>query len=143
MGGKNKFGIVGDSIASDMADEGITWLRADNAQILGRQQVHKRLELDIDGEPQVHIFNDCDNFWRTIPQLREHEKNPEEIISKNVEDHIYDETRYFFMFKPLRPKLQLQPDIGSFQHTRRKLIKAKKLAARTGMGLEKAYGMVR
>ena len=89
--GKRNFGVVGASIADDMAKEGIHWLQADNDHLLGRQQVHKRLELDEKGNPQIRIFYGCKDFWRTMPLLREHGSNPEDIEKKDAEDHIYDE----------------------------------------------------
>ena len=143
MGGKNKFGLVGDSVATDMSKEGINFLRADNDQLQGRQQVHKRLMLDDKGDAQIYVFNTLKHFWRTMPMLREYEKNPEILESKQVEDHIYCVLRYFCMFKPLIPKTHKKPDTGSFQSERRRLIKAKKLAARTGVSLQQAYGRVR
>jgi len=141
--GKRNFGVVGASIADDMSKEGIHWLQADNDHILGRQQVHKRLELDEKGNPQICIFYGCKDFWRTMPLLREYEGNPEEIESKDTENHIYDEVRYFSMFKPVKPKPQIISDAGTFKAERRKLIKARQLSARTGISLAEAYGKVR
>ena len=143
MGGKNKFGLVGESVASDMAKEKVNFLKADNDQIQGRQQVHKRLMLDDKGDPQIFVFNTLENFWRTMPLLREYEKNPEVLDSKRVEDHIYCVLRYFCMFKPTRPRKTAAPDKGSFQSERRRLINAKRLAAKTGISLTAAYGRIK
>lgn len=143
MGKGKNFGIIGGSVGEDMASEGIQWVEADNDRILGRQQVHKRLELDEKGNPQVMISEKCEDFWRTMPQLREYEKNPEDIESKDVEDHIYSETRYFCMMKPVAPKPKPREDHGSFQAERRRLIKARQMAALRGISLQDAYGRVR
>ena len=79
----------------------------------------------------------------TLPQLRELERDPEQIENKDVEDHIYDEVRYFFMFRPLIPRHTVAPDLGSFQAARRKHIAAKRLVGRTGMNLTQAYSRIR
>ncbi len=141
--GKKNFGVVGGSVAEDMAAEGIHFLQADNDRLLGRQQVHKRLELDEQGDPQIFISLHCKDFWRTIPLLREYEGNPEDIESKNVEDHIYSEVRYMCMFKPTKAKHQQPNDLGSFQAERRKLINARKLASQRGISITDAYGRIR
>lgn len=143
MGKGKTFGIIGGSVAEDMANEGIHWLKADNDHIQGRAQVHKRFELDEDKNPQVFISVGCNDWWRTMPLLRESERNPEEIESKNVENHCYDETRYMFMFRPMKPKHIDKPDIGSFQAERRKYIKAKQLSKRHGIDITSAYGRIR
>ena len=141
--GKKNFGVVGKSVADDMSAEGVHFLRADNERILGRQQVHHRLSLDDKGDPQILIFNNCTHFWRTMPLLRESSYNPEDIEDKNVEDHIYSVLRYFCMFKPLQARVKKKDDVGSFQYERRKYIKAKQLASRTGMSMSQAYGRMR
>lgn len=138
-----KFGVVGGSVAEDMAAEGVHFLQADNDRILGRQQVHKRLELDERGDPQIMVSVECKDFWRTMPLLREYHGNPEDIESKHVEDHIYSEVRYMCMFKPAKPKLQEPNTFNTFQHERKKLIKARQLATRRGISLADAYGRVR
>lgn len=143
MGKGKTFGVIGGSVAEDMANEGIHWLKADNDHIQGRSQVHKRFELDEDKKPQVLVSVQCQDWWRTMPLLREAERNPEEIESKNVENHCYDETRYMFMFKPVKPRHQPKSDIGSFQAERRKYIKARQLAVRYGIDITTAYGRVR
>ena len=142
LGGK-KMGIVGSSPAEDMGKEGVHFIQADNNRLLGRQSVHKRLELDTEGNPQVYIFKNCLDFWRTMPLLKEFENNPEEVENKGVEDHVYSEFRYFCMFRPTRPVEKPREDIGSFQAERRKLIKARQLASLRGIGLAEAYGKVK
>ena len=141
--GKGNFGVIGGSPAEDMANEGVHFLQADNDELRGRSQVHKRLELDEKGEPQVLISLHCKDFWRTMPLLREKETNPEEIEDKGTEDHIYKEVKYFCMFRPSKPKQIVKQDLGSFQAERRRLIQAKKIASRRGMSLADAYSRVR
>ena len=86
-----KDGSLGISVFDEMCAEGVVWIKADNDRLLGRQQFHKRLEVDEDGKPGLYIFQTPENedsFWRTIPMLREYERNPEEIEEK-CEDHCF------------------------------------------------------
>ncbi len=142
----------GPTIQEDMANEGVFFLKADNDRLQGKMQVHKRLkieeEIDIEtGEvisehPQVYVFNDQENFWRTIPQLYESMKNPEDIDT-DQEDHIYDDFRYMCMARPVKPKKVERIPTGSFQSERTRLIKAKKYAKRHGISLGMAYNRIR
>jgi hypothetical protein len=138
-----KTGIIGPSVADEMSEEGIHWLRGDNDRILGKQQLHSRLAPDDDGKPSIFIFSTCEDWWRTIPLLREHPTNPEDVDHKDAEDHCYDETRYMCMFRQQRPKVKVRADVGSFQAERRRYINAKKMALQRGMSINQAYGMVR
>lgn len=143
MGKGKSLGVVGTSPAEDMMKDGVHFMQADNDRLRGRQSVHKRLELDSEGNPQIYIFRDCLDFWRTMPTLKEYEGNPEQIENKGVEDHIYSETRYMCMFRPAKAKDRPREDIGSFQAERTKLIRARQLATLRGIGLAEAYGKVR
>ena len=149
---KHKYGIKGPSVHEDMAGQGLFFIKADNDRIQGKMQVHKRFEIETDvdestGEvlkesPRFYCFNDCKEFWRTFPLLRESSKNPEDVETEQ-EDHIYDETRYAFMFRPLKPKRINQVPPGSFAAERQKLIRAKRYAKRHGVSLHQAYGKIR
>jgi hypothetical protein len=48
------------------------------------------------------VWRTCPNFCKQIPQLTIDPENPEDIITKHVEDHLYDPARYTLMIK--RPK---------------------------------------
>jgi hypothetical protein len=48
------------------------------------------------GTPMLTVFSTCYNFIRTIPMLTPNPKHPEDVDT-NLEDHIYDETRYALM----------------------------------------------
>jgi hypothetical protein len=131
---------VGPSVAEEMAREGIHWLPGDNDRILGKHQFHSRLRKDEEGLPMVLISEECEHWWRTIPEIRESPLNPEDVDT-DQEDHIYDETRYFFMFRPLRPQVQVQgPPAGSFMAERQKYIQAKRYAEKRGISMSQAYG---
>lgn len=142
----------GPTIQEDMASEGAFFMKADNDRLQGKMQVHKRLKLDeeIDQETGellseralLRIFNNHKHFWRTIPNLREDHRNPEDIDT-DQEEHIYDELRYACMARPIRPKKVERIPVGSFRATRKRLINAKEYARRHGTSLEVAYSRVR
>lgn len=142
----------GVTILEDMQRERVMFIKADNDRMHGRQQVHKRLRLseEVDTEtgeviaenPVFQAFNSCKGFWRTMPNLAEDEKNPEDIDTKQ-EDHPYDCVRYMCMARPVRPKKVSRIPQGSFQAERNRLIKAKKYAKRHGVSLDVAFSRVR
>ena len=74
-----------------------------------------------------------------MEMLREDENNPEDVVKKDIEDHLPEMTRYACMTRPMRPKSPLMQDAGSFQAERRKYIKAKQYAARKGISITDAY----
>ena len=142
----------GPTIFDDFATEGVYFTKADNDRLHGKQQVHKRLKIESEineetGEiiaeyPSIRIFNNCKEFWRTMPSLQEDSRNPEDIDTTQ-EDHIYDEFRYMCMARPLTPKKQYRVPSGSFQAERNKLINARKYAKRHGVSITTAYNRVR
>lgn len=83
---------------------GVTFRKGDNTRMPGKMQVHERLRFDDDGRPMMYIFSNCTDFIRTIPTLCYDEHKVEDIDTAG-EDHIYDETRYFLMSRPLAPKI--------------------------------------
>lgn len=137
-----KSGIVGPSVIDEMQQEGITWLKADNNRILGKQQVHLHLALDEKGDPHMQVFNNCEHWWRTMPLIYEDPKNPEDVDT-DQEDHSYDAFRYFVMSYSLQPKKKPENLVGTFQYEVNKYKKAKKYAINHGVSLNQAYGAVR
>lgn len=83
---------------------GVTFRKGDNTRMPGKMQLHERLRFDEDGRPMMYIFSTCTDFIRTIPTLCYDEHKVEDIDTAG-EDHIYDETRYFLMSRPLAPKI--------------------------------------
>lgn len=135
--------MIGPSVAEEMIQEGIYFLPADNDRNLGKSQFHSRLRLNEDGSPNVKISLDCEDWWRTIPDLREDPINPEDVDTKQ-EDHCYDETRYFFMFRPMKPKYPRKEfPAGSFQSERKRYIMAKRYATRYGTSMNDAYNRIK
>lgn len=93
---------TGESIAETAAKHGVYFQKGDNKRIPGWMQFHYRLAFDENGIPMCYIFNTCKHFIRTIPTLQYSETVPEDLDTKQ-EDHIADETRYFFMSRPIKP----------------------------------------
>jgi hypothetical protein len=92
--------------------------------------------------PRFVAFNNCKHWWRTMLNLREDPKRPEDVDT-DQEDHMYDTTRYAFMSRPIVPKKYDPVPQGTFAAERRRYIRAKKYAQRHGVSLEAAYGRVR
>ena len=104
----------GESIADKMApgfygrQRGITFDPADNTRLSGKMEIHERLRFDENGRPKMYIFNTCDDWIRTVPNLPYSTKKTgarkHEDIDTDAEDHDYDATRYFLMEHPLAAK---------------------------------------
>lgn len=135
----NKTGIMGPSPAEEMGREGIHFIKADDARVIGWQQMHHRLAVDEEGLPWFYARKDLEHFWRTMANLQEDPNRPEDAVRKDIEDHIAEMCRYACMTRPMRPKRALESDAGSFQAERRKYIKMKQFAARKGISLDAAY----
>lgn len=82
---------------------GVTFRKGDNTRLPGKMQLHERLKFDEEGRPMLYVFENCREFIRTIPSLVYDTKRPEDINTAG-EDHIYDETRYFLMSRPIAPR---------------------------------------
>jgi len=138
----------GVTIYEDMLGQGVVFVKADNDRLHGKMQVHKRLDVEtdvdpetgevVDERPMLKVFNSCAGFWRTMPQIREDPRNPEDIDT-DQEDHIYDEFRYMCMARPIRPKHTQRVAAGSFQAERARLIRARTWAKRHGTSVDVAY----
>lgn len=139
---RNKDGVMGPSPSDNMSMEGVTFIKADNNRIQGWQQIHHRLKVDDDGQPWFYARRSLEHFWRTMADLQEDPRNPEDITGcghKDIEDHIPELVRYALMTRPMKPKRVPTPDVGSFQYERRKFIRAKRFAARKGISIDQAY----
>lgn len=82
---------------------GISFRKGDNTRMDGKMQLHERFKFDEDGRPMLYVFNTCKDFIRTIPSLAYDARKVEDIDTAG-EDHIYDETRYFLMSRPIAPR---------------------------------------
>lgn len=114
--GKQIFGVAdpsiwddsrGVAIAETAAKCGVYFNKGDNKRLPGWMQVHYRLSFDENGVPMMYIFNTCQGFIRTIPELTYSTINPEDLDTTG-EDHIADETRYMCMARPVPPTVKVE-----------------------------------
>lgn len=85
----------------------VFFTKGDNTRLAGKMQLHERLKFDEDGRPMLYVFDTCRDFIRTIPALAYDAKKVEDIDTAG-EDHIYDETRYFLMARPIAPRKEAE-----------------------------------
>lgn len=94
----------GDSVAQMMEPQGgrpgVYFRKGDNTRMAGKMQFHERLRFDANGKPKMQVFKNCTQFIRTIPSLPYDIRKAEDVDS-DAEDHIYDESRYFMMARPV------------------------------------------
>ena len=97
----------GPSIAEIAAGHRIYFTPGDNKRISGWMQMHYRFAFDDAGYPMMYVFDNCKAFIRTIPALLYSETRPEDLDT-SLEDHVADETRYFLMSRPIKPRHKTQ-----------------------------------
>ena len=100
-------------IAKIFEKYGIFFEAGDHERLAGKMQLHDRLAFDENGIPMLYVFDCCKDFIRTLPTLT-YDPHRAEDIDSDCEDHIYDETRYLCMFRPIRrkPADRPQPHCG-------------------------------
>lgn len=99
-----KTGHDGPTIADTMLEEGVSWTRADNDRLQGKQQVHLRLRGWGEGQPGIKVFSSCAHLGRTLPALV-YDKHRNEDVDTDGEDHAYDALRYGLMTRPWAPEI--------------------------------------
>lgn len=88
-----------DSIAEQLEDEGVRFIRADKSQgsrIRGVDLMRGRLQASLHRpmeKPAYFIFKTCKETIRTLPNLETDKKHPEDVDT-NGEDHCWDVIRY-------------------------------------------------
>ena len=89
----------GNCIAKNMAKHGIHWKKADKrpgSRVQGwarmRQMFKNARQTPMDG-PGLFCMDNCEHFIRTTPVLPR-DKNKQDDVDSEAEDHIADETRY-------------------------------------------------
>lgn len=91
--------LIGISIADEMEERGVSWLKADKApgsRKQGWQRLRRYLKASAQfpmEEPGLFIFNNCVHWVRTVPVLPRSERDRDDIDSQ-AEDHTADATRY-------------------------------------------------
>lgn len=98
---------TGESIEDMFERAGVYNSKGDHMRIAGLMQFHYRLSFDREGIPMFYCFRSCKQFIRTIPLLIYDDKHVEDIDT-DMEDHIYDETRYVFQERPLNPRQNMK-----------------------------------
>ncbi len=88
-------------VAKVFEKQGIYFEKGDHGRIAGKMQLHNRLAFDRNGIPMLYVFDCCKDFIRTLPTLVYDSYDIEDVDSAG-EDHIYDETRYLCMMRPIR-----------------------------------------
>lgn len=101
---RGKYGSVVEIFNS----KGIYFEKGNNARLSGKMQVHNRLKFDQNGRAMFYVFNTCESFIRTFPNLVYSKTNIEDIDTTQ-EDHEYDALRYLFMERPIAPQQPLKP----------------------------------
>lgn len=99
----------GESIAETAAKNMVYFSKGDHERIPGWMQMHYRMAFDENGYPMMYVFKNCKDFIRTIPTLM-YDEHEVEDIDTDGEDHIADETRYFFMSRPIAPRMTPKRD---------------------------------
>ncbi len=100
---------TGVSIAETAGRCGVWFERGDHARIPGWMQLHYRLAFDENGFARMYVFRCCKAFLRTVPSLQADRNRPEDLDTEG-EDHVADETRYFLMSRPIKPRQNAKPD---------------------------------
>ena len=93
----------GESINDAAIKQQVYFTPGDHERIPGWMQMHYRLAFDENGFPMMYVFSNCKAFIRTIPTLI-FDENKVEDLDTDGEDHIADETRYFCMARPIKPR---------------------------------------
>ena len=104
------------SIAQEFEKVGFKMHKANNDRINGLVMVDQFLKTPIDqnGTPMLTVFNTCTGFIRTIPMLTPNPNRPEDV-NTDLEDHIYDDTRYAVMSEFVKhPTVALRKQNGSW-----------------------------
>ncbi|MCD9188248.1 MAG: terminase family protein [Pyrinomonadaceae bacterium] len=91
--------LIGISIADEMAERGVSWLKADKTPG-SRKQGWQRLRRFLKAAKQhpmedagLFVFDNCTQWIRTVPVLPRYEKDRDDVDPK-AEDHAGDATRY-------------------------------------------------
>ena len=104
------FAADGGESINDVATRcGVYFSPGDHQRIPGWMQMHYRLTFDENGYPMMYVFSNCKAFIRTIPTMI-FDENKVEDLDTDGEDHIADETRYFCMSRPIKPRMVQLPD---------------------------------
>jgi hypothetical protein len=87
----------GRTIAQLLEDTGLNLLPADRDRMAAKTTFHALLSSTLDdGLPAFMVFDTCEDWWRTVPNLTSDRNNIEDVDTTG-EDHAYDDTRFALM----------------------------------------------
>lgn len=116
-----KGGGQGPSTAEVFASRGIYLTVGDPSRTLKIRQFRERLKIprDTDGQqnglPMLMVYEECDQFIRTVPLIQTHKTNPEETDDAG-EDHAFDDACHFCMARPIALDLPAPRRLPSDRH---------------------------
>lgn len=106
----NKTGHSGPSIAETMRRKGVRWRRSNKNRLMGAANLIERLVERVPGatedepeRPMIRWMERCVGPIRTLPVLPVDPNDPN-VPDTTADDHAWDDTTYFCMWRPLKPK---------------------------------------
>lgn len=108
---------TGETVAAIFERSSLIFQPANNDRKAGKNAIHEALAPKADGVPGLQVFSSCVNFIRTFPNLPIDINRIEDVVTKGVEDHLYDSLRYGLMNQ--RPAKFPEPKINTDMVNRR------------------------
>jgi hypothetical protein len=99
---------TGKSINDLYAEEGVSWMPANNDRKAGLNTVHEYLGLAKDGLPKLQFFSTCVSIIKTLPSLP-YDKFKVDDVDTHADDHDYDMLRYGLMAFKKPPEEDTSP----------------------------------
>jgi phage terminase large subunit len=91
----NTQSTTGKSTALLFSEFGLELIKANNDRISGWMAIHELLKIN-DGKAKLHIFRNCTNLIRCLPQAQFDDKKPNDVANEPHEiTHSLDGLRYF------------------------------------------------
>ncbi len=98
---------TGPSTAEIFLQQGLRMYPGDPNRSLKIRQFRERLKTESGSSqlPMLVVYDTCENFIRTIPEMQMDPKNPEDILTDS-EDHCYDAAALMVMARPLKTEIE-------------------------------------
>lgn len=90
---------TGETLAETFIRMGVPVVQANKDRINGWQRVRAWLRDAPDGQPWLQVHPRCAYLVRTLPQMQQDARDPEDVDS-DLDDHAADALRYFCMARP-------------------------------------------
>jgi hypothetical protein len=144
--------VAGESVAETFGRNKVPVIPADNDRVNGWHRLHSHLRetasvVTPNGVVQVPLLQvyeaGCPYTVRTLPAQVIDEHRPEDVKSKDTEDHAADETRYAVMSRPAPPRTRRElpsrvDTTFKLSADARRLLKASKRKKRPGWAMVNA-----